>query len=180
MSYEAELHGRRNKAAGQMFEKMIEQASEEYKRLGIASIEKTPEPTKFLRRLENGRFIGCYEKKAQPDFKGVLMDGTCIVFDAKHTDNDRIQQDAISEEQAGFLDTYEKMNAHCYVMVGMEFQYFFMVPWAVWKTMKEKFGHKYMSKVELWPYRVPSRLYVAYLEGVEINDNSAEITGTED
>lgn len=160
--------GRRNKLTGQMFEQMIEASCHVYRQKGIASIEKTPEPTKFIRTLANGRFVACYEKKAQPDFKGVLNDGSCIVFDAKHTDSDRIQQGAVSEEQEEFMDTYEKLGAHCYVVVSMAFRYFFRVPWGVWKGMKKAYGHKYMAKADLWPYRIPDRTFIAFLEGIEI------------
>ena len=43
--------------------------------------------------------IHCFTKQAQPDFKGALCDGSCIIFDAKHTEKDRIQQNVITETQ---------------------------------------------------------------------------------
>lgn len=168
------IAGRRNKFCGQLFEQMVEGACQVYQKDQIASIQKTPEPTKFIRSLANGRFIACYEKKAQPDFKGILMDGSCVVFDAKHTDSGQISQSAVSEQQADFMDVYEKMGAHCFVLVSLSFQYFFRVPWSVWKSMKDMFGHKHMTKAELWPYRVPSRMYVAFLEGIELRDDPEE------
>ena len=68
------------------------------------------------------------------------------------------------------IDKYEKMGAKCYVIVSIGFQRFYRVPWSVWKTMKERYGHKYMSADnELEPFRVPyTGFIVRFLEGVEL------------
>lgn len=91
------LIGRRSRQSGEMFEKWLEDSCEFYFLQGAASIDKTPEPMKPLKPYGDrkmGQYIACFTKKAQPDFKGVLCDGSCIVFDAKHTDTDKIQQGA--------------------------------------------------------------------------------------
>lgn len=175
-----EISGRRAKAAGLLFEHQVEGACSWYRQQGIASIEKTPEPTKYIRSLSNGRFIACYEKQAQPDFKGILKDGTCVVFDAKHTDADMISQSVVLLQQWELLDTYESMGGHCFILVSMGFKDYFRVPWSVWKTMKERYGHKHMSRADLWPYKVPSRLFVAFLEGIELRDDDEDEDGDDD
>ena len=175
--YKRELAGRKSKATGQLFEKMIEDACSFYRHEGIASIEKTPEPVKCLQMQDNGRFVGCFTKSAQPDFKGVLCDGTCITFDAKHTDTDRISQSAVLEQQADFFDTYEKLGAHCFVLVSIGFRDFFRVPWTDWKRMKELFGHKHMTREEMQGYKIPSRLRIAFLEGVELREHDRDEKG---
>ena len=154
-------------------------ACEYYQRKGYAVIEKTPEPMKPIRPYgdrRTGRFIACYTKQAQPDFKGVLCDGSCIIFDAKHTEKDRIQQNVITEAQWEAFDKYETMEAKCYVIVSIKLESFYRIPWSIWKKMKELFEHKYMTAgEELEPYKIPDKnCTILFLEGVELRDENAE------
>ena len=64
--------GRRSKAAGETFERWIESACQYYLDLDIAHIEKTPEPFHITGTLPQGKVAGYYEKKGQPDYKGIL------------------------------------------------------------------------------------------------------------
>lgn len=173
--------GRRSKASGDTFERWITNACEFYLREGWAHIEKTPEPFHITGKDKNGVVRGYYEKKGQPDYKGILCDGTGIMFEAKHTDSDRIQQNVVTEAQWKSLDIYEKFGAHCYVMVSVGLVKFYRVPWKVWKQMKGLFGHKYMSEQELEAYRLKeNQCTILILEGVELRDEDTESgTGTE-
>ncbi|MDD2979563.1 MAG: Holliday junction resolvase RecU [Hespellia sp.] len=168
--------GRKSRAAGEMFEKWISDSCDFYYDQNVACIEKTPEPMRPLKPYGDrrmGQYIACFVKQAQPDFKGTLCDGSCIIFDAKHTDHDRIQQNAITETQEQTFDRYEKMGAHCFVVVSIGMENFYRVPWKVWKTMKDRFGHKYMNEEELDPYRVTTKYCkILFLEGVELRDES--------
>ncbi len=168
-----QISGARSRASGETFERWISVACEFYQRMGYAVIEKTPEPMKPLGKADRfGRFLACFTKQAQPDFKGALCDGSCIIFDAKHTEKDRIQQNVITETQWETFDRYEVMGAKCYVVVSIGMKNFYRVPWGIWKQMKEMFGHKYMAAgAELEPYRVPDRnCTILFLEGVELRD----------
>jgi len=84
-----QLVGRRSKASGETFERWISNACEFYLQNGWAHIEKTPEPFHITGKDRDGTVKGYYEKKGQPDYKGILCDGTGIMFEAKHTDSDR-------------------------------------------------------------------------------------------
>ena len=176
MQMSNQLKGRQNRALGATFEKWIGYACEYYWDKKYACIEKTPEPMKPLKSHDRkrGTFVACFSKKAQPDFKGVLCDGSCVIFDAKYTEKDRIVQSAVSIEQEKMFDRYSEMGAHCFVVVSFGLQRFFRVPWSVWKNMKALYGHKYMlADSELKEFEIPSRnCTVMFLEGVEINDNS--------
>lgn len=164
-----QIIGRRNKESGETFERWLSNACEYYLKKDIAHIEKTPEPFHITGKDREGVVKGYYEKKGQPDYKGILCDGTGIMFEAKHTDKDRIQQDVVSETQWKNLDIYEKYGAHCYVMVSLGLRQFYRVPWNVWKNMKESFGHKYMNENELAPYKLKERnCTILILEGVEL------------
>lgn len=166
-----QITGRRNKESGQSFEKWISNACQYYLDLNIAYIEKTPEPFHITRSLPNGKVEGYYEKKAQPDYKGILCDGTGIMFEAKHTDTRQMKQSVITDEQWKALDIYEKFGAHCFVMVSMGLTKFYRVPWSIWKRMKELFGRKYMTGDDLEPYRLKEKCCtILILEGVELRD----------
>lgn len=163
--------GRRNKAAGETFERWIESACQYYLDLNIAHIEKTPEPFHITGKDRDGTVKGYYEKKGQPDYKGILCDGTGIMFEAKHTSTEKMQQNVVSEVQWKNLDLYEKYGAHCYVMVSMNLKRFYRVPWDVWKRMKELYGRKYMNDSDLKPYELKvKQCTILILEGVELRD----------
>ena len=151
--YRASYQGKRNRALGLQFEAIIDEACEHYRAMGLANIEKTPESMKILGVINRklGHFKACFDKKAQPDFKGTMAGGRSVCFDAKHTETDRIKQDAVTETQWDALDTHEAMGALCFVIVCLDNKYY-RVPWEKWKTMKEDCGHKYMNAADLTPY----------------------------
>lgn len=162
--------GKQNKVHGAMFENIISYSCKYYLEKDIAHIEKTPEPFHMIERKGN-LVTGYYEKAGQPDYKGVLCDGTGIMFEAKHTDTDKIMQNVVTATQWKSLDIYEKFGAKCFVMVSMGFENYYRVPWDVWKRMKELFKHKYMNKKELEPYKLKSTIQaVLFLEGIELRD----------
>ncbi len=168
-----QLIGRRSRAAGEIFERYITMACEYYWRKGYAVISKTPEPMRIIKPYgarNTGQFVAYFEKQAQPDYKGALSDGTCIIFDAKHTEKDRIQQDAVTETQWETFDKYEEMKAQCFVVVSIGLEKFYRIPWKIWRQMKELYGHKYMAAgKELEPYRIPDQQsIILFLEGVEL------------
>ena len=152
--YARVMQGKRSKAVGAQFERMIETSCEYYKAMGIAAIKKTPEPMKPIQDLGEGRFKAVYEKKAQPDFKGTLKGGRAILFDAKHTDSDRIKRDVVSEEQEKEFNINAIMGAECFVLVSFGFREFYKIPWDIFRNMKELFGRKYIKPEEIAEYRV--------------------------
>lgn len=159
--YEAEKHmraqltGRRSKVAGEHFENMIEATCRYYIERGLAKIDKTPEPMRPLgAKNQKGQFLACYTKQAQPDYKGTLKGGRAIVFEAKHTDDDRIEQRRVNQEQADDLELHHKLGATAFVLVSFGLCDFYVVPWPVWRDMAEIYGRKYVKQSELEPYEV--------------------------
>ena len=170
-----QMIGRRSKASGEAFERRLSNACKFYLQNGWAHREKTPEPFHITGKDKNGVVRGYYEKKGQPDFKGILCDGTGIMFEAKHTDCDRIKQNSITDAQWDSLDIYERFGAHCYVMVSIGLENFYRVPWEVWKQMKLFYGHKFMTKQELEPYQLKEKqCTILILEGVALKDENTE------
>ena len=100
MKYAKSYQGMRNRAQGRLFEQRIDAALVHYDYLGLASVEKTPEPMRPIKRLTEGRFVAVFEKPAQPDYKGTLKGGRAVVFEAKHTSTGQMEQSRVTADQA--------------------------------------------------------------------------------
>ena len=137
--------GKRSRREGEYFENLISSSLAWYKNKGIAFIEKTPEPMRPLRAPNRqGQFLACYTKAGQPDFKGTLMGGRAIVFEAKHTSKAQIEFERLTQEQQESLEEHDRLGAAAFVVVNIGLDHFFRVPWKVWKDMKKIYGHKHM------------------------------------
>lgn len=146
--------GRRSRELGLAFEERLKVACEAYKNQGTAFIEKTPEPFAITDKEydKSGKFLGFlghFEKKAQPDFKGTLRGGKCIVFDAKATEKDRIERTAVTDEQRKDFDYHFALGAECYVIVSFKLQAYYRVPWRTWSHMREIYGRSYITQDDL-------------------------------
>lgn len=149
------MRGRQSRAAGEQFEALITASLEWYEERGEASVEKTPEPMKPLRAPNRqGQFLACYTKAAQPDYKGTLYGGRSVVFEAKHTDTDKIEQSRVTDEQADRLALHHKLGAVAFVLVSFGLEDFYRIPWEVWANMKAIYGRKHMKQPDCEPYRV--------------------------
>lgn len=161
----AEVRARNKKVRheGGKFEDMILAACAVYRERGVAEIDKVPEPRKVVGRTggRTSAMICINAAKAHPDFMGsVAPEGKCIVFDAKHTDKDRIQQNALTENQTKILRSHQRCGADCFVAVSFEFEDFFLIPFGVWDGMKDFFGRKYILPTDdgIQQFRVESTI----------------------
>lgn len=151
--------GLQSKRAGEHFEGMIEASCVWYREHGLACIDKTPEPMKPLRPPNaKGQFLACYTKAAQPDYQGTLQGGCSVVFEAKHTDADRITYDRLTGDQIDDLEMHHRLGAVAFVLVSFGLEGFYRIPWEVWRDMKTTFGRKYITQKEAEQYRVPFTL----------------------
>lgn len=164
---------RQNKREGDGFENLIAASLEWYKDKGVAEIEKTPEPMRPLQAPNyKGQFLACFTKAAQPDFKGTLIGGRSVVFEAKHTEGDQIKQGVVTDAQGKRLENHHRLGAVAFVIVslGLAMKDYYRVPWEVWRDMKKIYGRKYMNRKELEVYRVHCIAGVLkLLEGVELD-----------
>lgn len=149
------LLGAQNRALGKRFEERVELALRGYELRGEAVVEKTPEPMRVLQRLGGGRFAACFEKTAQPDYKGVLRGGRAVVFEAKFTAAGRLSQSRVTAEQAERLDAYAAAGAWCFIAAGFGGGAVYRIPWAVWRAMPERFGRRYVTQRDLTSFCVP-------------------------
>ena len=167
---ERSMRGRQSRINGDYFEGIIDASLRWYEEKGVACIEKTPEPMKPLGPPnKKGQFLACYTKAGQPDFKGTLTGGRSVVFEAKHTDSDKIDYSRLTDEQIEKLSKHDELGAAAFVLVSFGLQDFYRIPWEVWRDMKAIYGRKHLKKKELEQYRVQ---YIAgvikLLEGVEL------------
>jgi recombination protein U len=163
-----QMQGAQARAVGQHFENMIDAACRYYEDRQLAVIEKTPEPMRPIKSLGGGKFVAHYEKQAQPDYKGTLVTGRAVVFEAKHTSATKIEQSRLSIEQSDRLQKHSELGAVTFVLVSIDLQSFYRVPWDIWKDMKKLFGHKHMTIEELEPYKVKAAGgTIKFLEGVQ-------------
>ena len=63
------IKGKKNRAAGELFEKMISASCDWYLSEKVAKIEKQSEPMKVIKPLSLGRFVACFAKKSGVDYK---------------------------------------------------------------------------------------------------------------
>ena len=140
---------------GLSFEEVIEAGCDYYRTLGIADIDKTPEPMRPLRNLGEGQF---------------LNGGISIVFEAKQTSTDRMLQSRVTEEQTKKLAITDKMGGVAFVLCAFDTGNFYRVPWNVWSHMQQHFGHKYATEEELRQYKIKINVQGAllFLEGLTL------------
>lgn len=168
--YKRSIRALQNKREGENFENLIASTLEWYKEQGIAEIEKTPEPMRPLSRPnKKGQFLACFVKMAQPDFKGTLLGGQSIVFEAKCTIDDKIPQSKVTEAQTERLERHHRLGAIAFVIVSLDLQDFYRVPWEVWRDMQTLYGRKHMKKADLEQFRIQyADGVLKILEGIKI------------
>lgn len=157
MTVNRHIQGAVARAQGKNFEDRLTVALDYYKARGLASIEKTPEPMRVIKSMGQGRFLACFEKKAQPDFTGTIRGGRSVKFEAKYTTGDRLEQSRVLPQQAEYLTRHQALGARCYVIVGFSSGRVYRVPWDAWAGMKEKFGRKYVKEDDLAIYLVTEK-----------------------
>lgn len=148
-----QLIGALSKAKGERFENDLTAAFDYYRASGFASIEKTPEPMKPTKNLGNGKFIAFFTKKAQCDYSGTIKGGRRVIFEAKFTSADRMEQNRVSEEQTSYMKEHSALGARCFVLIGFGTGNAYRIPWEVWANMKEIFGHKYVTEQEIQKFK---------------------------
>ena len=149
------MTGRSSRVGGEYWENMLEAACRHYRLHEQAEITKTPEPMKPLGRPNSrGQFLACYTKQAQPDYKGFIKGGRMVMFEAKFTSTERLNQSCVGREQSEYLDRCQRLGARCFVLAGFATGEVYRIPWPVWTDMKAHFGRKYVTEADLREYHV--------------------------
>ena len=144
----------RSRNIGKHFEDLIEKGCQWYEDNGIACIRKCPEPFSVCKKTKDGMFVGRFTgAKAQPDFQGTILGGLSFNAEAKATEKDKLLQSAVTETQAKLLDSHERAGALCYIL-GQIKDRNFIIPWDIWKDMKNQFGRKYVKPEDIERYEI--------------------------
>lgn len=158
------LKAKRN---GESFEQLIEITCAYYSKMGIAHIQKTPEPMRVIKPIGGGRYTAVFTKKAQPDFTGTLKGGKSIVFEAKHTDGTNIPFDRINKEQERDLALHNHLDAFTGIIISFGMKHFYFIPYDLWVYKKENIGKKSVNQLDLVDYEISTKKgIVDFLEGV--------------
>ncbi|WP_196603444.1 Holliday junction resolvase RecU [Pectinatus haikarae] len=138
---------------GRLLENEIDTACRQYALDGRAVIYKTPESFRCISKKPSGRFTGQFTGRAQPDYQGTLRGGKSIIFEAKFTDKDRIQQSVLTKTQFDMLAQHLETRAAVYICCGIADKYY-MIPFNIWSNMKAVFGRSYIVQQDINAYQV--------------------------
>lgn len=154
---------RRSNDRGRSFENLLMKGCQYYQNRGAAVINKVYEPYICTKVLPDGKFIGRFLDRAEPDFKGVLAGGRAIAFEAKSTSKSRIQYNALTQTQRDWLAEQAEMGALAFVAIDIQGR-FFSIPYSVWSDMKNIYGKKFLMPGDIEKYEVIFDGTVRFLE----------------
>lgn len=169
----------KNNAQGRFFEEQIERACNYYREKNIANIHKVSEPFRVLKKLPGGKFQGQFLRKAEPDFKGCLLNGQCIVFECKYTSQSKIQRSILSENQNAELERNNNLNcitAVCICFAERLTERYFFVPFEVWLNMEKYFGKKSVTAEDLKKFEIYYKhsIGIDFLRNIKIKIEKGE------
>ena len=105
------LQGARSRAQGGQLEERIEASCTRLAEAGRADISKTPEPMRPVSQPnKTGQFRAVYTKKAEPDFKGVMLGGRAVMFEAKSTGTGRLNKDRVLPDLLRDIPTMDDID----------------------------------------------------------------------
>ena len=171
--YKRQIAGAQARAAGAIFENQITGSLWWHFDRGLLKAEKTPEPMKPIRPMgKGGRFLACYEKKAQVDFCGTMRGGRSVRFEAKQTDSGKFERKRLTDKQMDDLRDHQSLGALCFVLLCFGIDRFYRVPWQVWENMKTIYGRQYVTEKDVQQFRIPLNSgVIKILHGIiEINE----------
>ena len=78
-------------------------------------------------------------------------------------------QDRVTADQTERLERAHQFGAVAFVLCSFGSVGFYRIPWTVWRDMKGRFGHKYITPQEAAPYevRIGGPGVLLFLEGLE-------------
>lgn len=147
--------GREARAYGATLESLVADSLEWYRNRRLAKIDKTPEAYRITGRGVHN-FTG-YLEPSQPDFKGLIVGGRCVVFELKGTEYKSIAAARVRPHQLKYLLAVERLGGIAFILVGFGYETWFRVPATVWADFENVFGKKSATPKELAAkgYQVP-------------------------
>ncbi len=160
---------------GKGFEKEVEMTNLQYKRKGIALIQKISTPWTVIRKGK--QIVSAFpEGKSTLDFRGTVYPGVSVSFDCKETKDDRgLPLANIADHQIEYmrqaLEVGEASFILCY-MANKDKRYFIdggvvIHYWDRWKANKGKRGFNIIPVDEMIEIRSKNGIILDYLEGIK-------------
>lgn len=160
-----QIRGKRSKAYGDQFERLIELSCNRYASEGSAYINKTYPPFTAIRRQGN-QVVGFYGKKGQPDFAGTLDNGRSVVFEAKHTSSTRIPFKQVAPHQKQALKKHHELGAESFILVAFKLDDIYKIPIIDWLELEKKIDKKSVNEKDLAEYKLSKdKGLIRFLEG---------------
>ena len=104
---------------GMMLERLITLTNKQYKRDGVALVQKIPTPVKVLKKMPYGQIKGHFEAKSTVDYVGVYK-GMYICFDAKECDNTSFPLKNIETHQLEHMKAVKEQGGRAFVLIYMK------------------------------------------------------------
>lgn len=143
---------------GKKLEKLIDEANDHYRNLGLADIRKVPTPFKPL-KLKGNLVTGHFMKPDWVDYVGVYR-GNAVCIEAKQTAGKSLPLANIHDQQFDFMESWYKNGAQVFLLVYFsESEDFYLLPYFNLKEAKQRMvegGRKSIAidEFELWAYKV--------------------------
>lgn len=153
MSRKNRIRGKRGKAYGDQFERLIELSCNRYKNKGLAYINKTF-PSFTATRRKGNQVTGFYGSSGQPDFAGTLKNGRSVVFEAKHTNSTNIPFERVKQHQKQALKQHHELGAKAFILVAFKLDSIYKVPIMDWLELEKNIGKKSLNKKDLKEYKL--------------------------
>ena len=164
---EKQFKGLISRASGASFEDIISSVCNTYSTNKIAKIEKQQEPVKMIKPMNRlGQFLACFTQRAGVDYKGTIMGGKSVAFEAKHTDTDRMLKTRLQPWQHEYLEEHKNLGAITFILISFKMQNFYRIPLDVWDNMKEIYGRQYLTEKDIAEYKIKDKgFFVDFLAG---------------
>ena len=160
---------------GSTFEEMLNMTNEQYRKEGLALIQKIPTPITPINIEKETRHItlAYFDQKSTVDYIGVVQ-GVPVCFDAKECNTDTFPLANIHAHQVEFMRNFEKQDGVAFILISFtkrnEFYYMrFEELLKFWNRMAEG-GRKSFRydelDVEFFLKETPG-VFIPYLEALQ-------------
>lgn len=176
--------GKRSLNMGNEMEAMIKIAYGKYADEMFADISKSEEPMRISEKISERKYICLKTQQDEPGYKGMLYNGHAVAFEVRHTISDRVERRMILPHQENYMDRCYKMNAIAFILVSLNMERFFRIPWWVWKDMKALYGRKYLKADDIKEFEMsisfigakPALLFLEDYEDIPLYENSKPLS----
>ncbi|MCF0122069.1 MAG: Holliday junction resolvase RecU [Lachnospiraceae bacterium] len=160
---------------GSMLEEMVNRTNEQYRKKGLALIQKVPTPIIPIKFNKEYRHItlAYFEQKSTVDYIGAVQ-GLPVCFDAKECKTDSFPLINVHQHQIQFMADFERQKGIAFLLLYFSgrgfFYYLRFFEFCQYVERAERGGRKRFKFQELDPeYELKQKhgIFLHYLEGVQ-------------